>query len=207
MSVKKEGEPSISPKMDNVQYNETYKGKENPILMTNLYQSKFICSFETIKYYPYDEQVCEMKFYIAGSDQDLAILIKKILKTYVPPTVDEHVIKGWEMFEGNVTEEGTPGLIVSVHLGRDIFSIVMVTYLPTALMNIINQATTYITKDNYDLIITVNITSMMVLVSIYLSVSSSLPTTPSIKPVEIWLLFNIFYPFMVITINIIVKVD
>ena len=207
MSVKKEGAPSISPKMNNVQYNETYRGKENPILMTNLHQSKFICSFETIKFYPFDEQVCEMKFYIAGSDQDLAILSKKILKTYVLPTVDEHVIKGWKMLEGNVTKEGTPGLIVSVHLGRDIFSIVMVTYLPAALMNIINQATTYITKDNYDLIITVNITSMMVLVSIYLSVSSSLPTTPSIKPVEIWLLFNIFYPFMVIIINIIVKVD
>ena len=83
----------------------------------------------------------------------------------------------------------------------------MVTYLPTILMNIINQATNYITGDSkYDLIITVNITSMMVLVSIYLSVSTSLPSTPSIKPVEVWLLFNLAYPFLVIITNVFVEV-
>ena len=76
------------------------------------------------------------------------------------------------------------------------------TYLPTILMNIINQATNYVRDDNYELILTINITSMMVLASIYLSVSSSLPITASIKPVEVWLLFNLVYPFMVIMINI-----
>ena len=53
----------------------------------------------------------------------------------------------------------------------------------------------------YDLIITVNITCMMVLASVYLSVSSSLPGTPRIKPVEAWLLFNLAYPFLVIVTN------
>ena len=97
---------------------------------------------------------------------------------------------------------------VSVSLKRDPVSIFMVTYLPTILMNIINQATNYITGDSkYDLIITVNITSMMVLVSIYLSVSTSLPSTPNIKPVEVWLLFNLAYPFLVIITNVYVEVN
>ena len=74
-------------------------------------------------------------------------------------------------------------------------------------MNIINQATNYINaNDKYVLIISVNITCMMVLASVYLNVSSSLPMTASIKPVEIWLLFNLAYPFMVIIINIIIQV-
>ena len=58
----------------------------------------------------------------------------------------------------------------------------------------------------YDLIITVNITCMMVLASVYLSVSSSLPGTPRIKPVEAWLLFNLGYPFLVIVTNTILQV-
>ena len=58
----------------------------------------------------------------------------------------------------------------------------------------------------YDLIITVNITCMMVLASVYLSVSSSLPGTPRIKPVEAWLLFNLAYPFLVIVTNTILQV-
>merc|ERR1712142_1115964 len=74
----------------------------------------------------------------------------------------------------------------------------MVTYIPTILMNMINQGTVYLRRnDSYELLITVNITCMMVLASVYLSVSSSLPSTPNIKPVELWLLFNLAYPFFI----------
>ena len=46
---------------------------------------------------------------------------------------------------------------VALVLKRRFFSIFMVTYLPTILMNMINQATNYIpTKDKYDLIYTIN---------------------------------------------------
>ena len=66
------------------------------------------------------------------------------------------------------------------------------------------QATVYLKTDNHpELVITVNITCMMVLTSVYLSVSSSLPRTPSIKPVEIWLLGNLAYPFFIIIASII----
>ena len=47
---------------------------------------------------------------------------------------------------------------------------------------------------------------MMVLASVYLSVSNSLPSTPVIKPVEVWLLFNLAYPFLVIITNILLEV-
>ena len=70
----------------------------------------------------------------------------------------------------------------------------------------INQATNYMTvTEKYSLIITVNITCMMVLASIYLSVSSSLPTTSDIKPVEVWLLFNLAYPFITILVNVMLQ--
>ena len=48
---------------------------------------------------------------------------------------------------------------------------------------------------------------MMVLASVYLSVSSSLPGTPSIKPVESWLFVNLAYPFLVIMANTFLQVN
>ena len=60
--------------------------------------------------------------------------------------------------------------------------------------------------DKYSLIITVNITCMMVLASVYLAVSSSLPSTANIKPVEVWLLFNLAYPVLVILVNVLLQV-
>ena len=47
---------------------------------------------------------------------------------------------------------------------------------------------------------------MMVLASVYLSVSASLPTTSVIKPVEVWLIFNLAYPFLTILVNVLLQV-
>ena len=46
----------------------------------------------------------------------------------------------------------------------------------------------------------------MVLASVYLSVSASLPSTANIKPVEWWLLFNLAFPLLVIIVNVILQV-
>ena len=104
-------------------------------------------------------------------------------------------------------ETGKHKVKVRLSLTRRLASIALVTYLPTILMNLINQASNYITSDTkYDMIYTINITCMMVLASVYLSVSSSLPSTSDIKPVEVWLLFNLAYPVLVIIVNVFLKV-
>ena len=46
---------------------------------------------------------------------------------------------------------------MSVELGSNLMSVFLVTYLPTILINIINQATNYLeTEGKCDLVITVN---------------------------------------------------
>ena len=93
-------------------------------------------------------------------------------------------------------------------LSRNHVMIFLSTYLPTILMNIINQASNYISsEDKYSMIYTINITCMMVLASVYLSVSASLPTTLRMKPVEIWLLSNLSYPVLVILVNVVLQVQ
>ena len=70
-------------------------------------------------------------------------------------------------------------------------------------MNVINQMTNYIKGDDiFGDVIMVNLTCMMVLSALYISVSNSLPITSSIKYVEIWLLFSLAYPFFVVSIQI-----
>ena len=117
--------------------------------------------------------------------------------------VGQYFVEGWNKNITNMQGSSTMQVLrISVQFRQKFLSIFMVTYLPTILMNIINQATNYLSGDSkYDLVITVNITSMMVLASIYLSVSTSLPSTPNIKPVESWLLTNLAYPFLVILVN------
>ena len=92
---------------------------------------------------------------------------------------------------------------VTVQMSRNLLSVIIITFAPPFLMNVLNQASVYLEGGTkYDLIITVNVTIMMVLASIYLSVSGSLQSTPTIKPVELYLVFNLLYPFMVISVNV-----
>ena len=117
------------------------------------------------------------------------------------------MIENWTI-QSEIDETLGKTVVVRLVLSRKFYSIFMVTYLPTILMNIVNQATNYISGDDkYSLIYTINITCMMVLASVYLSVSASLPTTSDMKPVEVWLLFNLAFPLIVMLTNIVLQVS
>ena len=62
------------------------------------------------------------------------------------------------------------------------------------------------TKIISKLISHLSITCMVVLSSLYISVASSLPSTSYIKPVEVWLIFNLAFPVLVILSNILLQV-
>ena len=106
-------------------------------------------------------------------------------------------------------ENGSSIQMISVNMGlrRRITSIFMMIYLPLIIMNILNQASFYLTtEDKYQMVINVNITCLLALASVYLAVASSLPSTSSIKPVEYFLIYNILYPFFTILLAVIIQV-
>ena len=194
----------IDIEMDSLHPTESYSGTQNAIHMMTEYQNLFNCRFENIHDYPFDREGCKINIQCSGS---------KCPQVDIHPSQLRIIPTSFGQYEiltnlSTLTWKKTNFLAIEIKFGRNYLSIFQVTYLPTILMNIINQATNYINATGkYEFIITVNITCMMVLSSIYLSVSTSLPTTAAIKPVEIWLLFNLAYPFLVIMINIIVQVS
>ena len=152
-----------------------------------------------------------MRFYLAGSAKQLTRLQGhlQVSDRSIQKAIGQYNVQSWRLHEAEEEDAHTnhTTITVTVTLTRDMTVTILVTHLPTLLMNLINQATNYISGDSrYEFIITVNITCMMVLASIYLSVSTSLPNTPSIKPVEVWLLVSFIYPFLVIAVNIAMQV-
>ena len=49
--------------------------------------------------------------------------------------------------------------------------------------------------------IRVNLTSMLVLTTMFINVSNNLPKTSYMKMVDVWLLFNLLYPFIVVLMH------
>ena len=54
---------------------------------------------------------------------------------------------------------------------------------------------------HFKAVITVNLTSMLVLTTIFIDVSNNLPKTSYMKMIDIWLLFNLILPFLVVLIH------
>ena len=49
--------------------------------------------------------------------------------------------------------------------------------------------------------ITVNLTCMLVLTTMFINVSNNLPTTSYMKMIDVWLLFNLCLPFIVVLLH------
>ena len=183
---------------------EIYQGQNNNLNLVKLNRMIFVCLFDTTNY-PFGFQNCNIYFYLPGVSRSLTDLKPRIINEG-PAAFGQYLLQKWTI-HSDVDRAMGKRVVVRLVLSRKFLSIFMVTYLPTILMNMINQATNYIKGDDkFSLIYTINITCMMVLASIYLSVSASLPTTSDMKPVEVWLLFNLAFPLLVMLTNIALQV-
>ena len=72
---------------------------------------------------------------------------------------------------------------------RRINNAVMTIYLPTILILCIVYATNSFKDFFFEAVVTVNLTALLVLTTLFISVSQSLPPTAYLKMIDIWLIF------------------
>ena len=207
--IERKHSPKMSGDLDNLNVSEVYNGNDNPLYQHSEHNLRFFCNFDGVANYPFVTQACSFHFYLEGRANDETEIYPNLKypgKYSVGTSIGQYDIIGWKIENRATESKNVTTITISLAIRQD--NIIMMNYIPALLMNIINQATNYITGDSkYDLIITVNITSMVVLATIYMSVSMSLPNTPDIKPVEVWLFFSIAYPFWVIITNVVMQVS
>ena len=71
----------------------------------------------------------------------------------------------------------------------------LTTYLPTLLLLIITYATTFFKPIYFEASLTVNLTIMLVMTTIFTSKIEELPPTSDTKMIDIWLIFCLLVPF------------
>ena len=88
------------------------------------------------------------------------------------------------------------GLKMSISMHRKITSEVMTTYFPSLLLIAITFATTFFKPFFFEAALSVNLTTMLVMTTIFISKMESLPPTSDIKMVDIWLILCQLVPFV-----------
>ena len=81
-------------------------------------------------------------------------------------------------------------------LKRKVTSELMTTYFPTLLLTAITFATTFFKPFFFEAALMVNLTTMLVMTTIFMSKMEGLPPTSDIKMIDIWLILCQIYPFV-----------
>ena len=88
------------------------------------------------------------------------------------------------------------GIRLKITFKRVIVNEVLTTYLPTALLIIISYSTTFFPKERFEANLTVNLSVMFVMTTLFVSVMDKLPQTSYIRLVDIWLILGQLFPFL-----------
>ena len=78
---------------------------------------------------------------------------------------------------------------------RKITSEMMTTYFPSLLLTAITFATTFFKPFFFEAALSVNLTTMLVMTTIFISKMESLPPTSNIRMIDIWLVLCQMVPF------------
>ena len=77
----------------------------------------------------------------------------------------------------------------------------LTSYLPSVLILAIVYATNFFKPFFFEAIVATNLTSQLVLTTLFISVSKSLPPTSYVKMIDVWLIFSQLIPFVEVLLH------
>ena len=131
---------------------------------------------------------------VGDRDRETIKLSPKELKMFHNRDLTLFYIEQWNLDYKDKSDHGK-GIWMRITLKRKIMSEMMTTYLPSILLMMITFATTFFKPIYFEAALTVNLTNMLVMTTIFISVMERLPTTSYVKMIDCWLIFCQLVPF------------
>ncbi len=170
-----------------------YKGSENPITLSRVYSAKFICEYN-MAVYPFDTQKCTAIFVMKGNAGQFIKLMSNNASYLGPIDLPQYFVMDTSI-KNTVVPPDINAVEVEIVFGRRLLSTMLSSYLPTFLICLVSFTTNYFKGFFFEAIVTVNLTSLLALTTLFISITNSLPKTSYIKMMDMWLIFCLTIPF------------
>ncbi|XP_042891762.1 glycine receptor subunit alpha-3-like [Penaeus japonicus] len=174
----------------------SYKGSQNPLSFTLRAQATIPCEFQ-LRQYPWDEQECIASVKILNvPPASLKINKTSSSVTFCPSSLVEYDVKecGFHGVRG--------GFNVSLSLARRSEFHIFATYIPTSLLVGLGYGTLFLPVDSFPERGGMSLTTLLVFISLYTEMASSLPKASYLKSIDVWFVFGIVYLSLVITVHL-----
>ena len=119
-------------------------------------------------------------------------------------TLTMYIITKWTLEYQN-QDNPEEGIQMKIILKRRIINELLTSYLPSVLLILISYSTTFFRPFYFEASVTVNLTSMLVMTTIFIAVMDKLPSTAYIKMIDIWLIFGQLIPFARVVITTVME--
>ena len=133
---------------------------------------------------------------LTDSDRKNIDLVAGILTMEQPTDMNLFNIIRNSLVQRNSKKE----LRMTIVMKRKIMSEMMTTYFPSLLLMIITFATTFFKPFFFEAALSVNLTTMLVMTTIFISKMESLPPTSTTKMIDYWLILCQLVPFAQVVI-------
>ena len=125
------------------------------------------------------------------SDQKNVDLVAALLNMKQPYDMNLFQIIGYDLVASRSKKE----LRMTIVMKRKIMSEMMTTYFPSLLLMMITFATTFFKPFFFEAALSVNLTTMLVMTTIFISKMEGLPPTSATKMIDYWLILCQLVPF------------
>ena len=171
-----------------------YKGSENPIIYKRFYNIVFECEY-LLHWYPFDYQLCLIEISPTSDQIKFTRFVEGRFDYSGSKTLMKYKVRSIEIIRNKT------GLKVKVKIGRTLLSIVLTIFIPTLLINIIGHTSNFFKHFYFEAKISLNVTVMLVLTTMFVGISGKLPETAYVKSIDLWMIFSLLKPFVDIMIQ------
>ena len=129
---------------------------------------------------------------VDGVDQETVSLVPLNFTMRQPEDMTLFTITGSALEKASFSQTG---IRMKITMKRKIMSEMMTTYFPSFLLMMITYATTFFKPFFFEAALSVNLTTMLVMTTIFISKMEGLPPTSIIKMIDYWLILCQLVPF------------
>ena len=138
-------------------------------------------------------QECSIEMNVGSKDQKGLTLIPSSLTVNQTLDMTLFFITDYVLARARSPKEG---ITMTITMKRKIVSEMMTTYFPSLLLMMITYATTFFKPFFFEAALSVNLTTMLVMTTIFISKMEGLPPTSATKMIDYWLILCQLVPFV-----------
>ena len=165
--VERQGE-FVRSMMTETEKIEYFKGRDNPLYLKRFYNQRFLCVYQ-LSWYPFDVQHCYMALEMESSYSPFTQLTLTHYEYNGDKFLSQYMIK--DVIAVTRDENGVQDVHVEIILKRQLLGVILNIIVPTIVLGIISYSTNFYKEEYFETIIAINLTTMLVIVTLFVSVS------------------------------------